>query len=103
MARVFLFRAPSPALRDVIACHQIIRLRFSPDQPVPSKPYWPRPAIALAFYPRDAERVLGIGDGAASRKPRAALIGQPTILTQRQGGDDFGVYQIEFCPGALYR
>lgn len=102
MAPVFLFRPPSPALRDIIACHQIIRLRFAPDQAVPIKAYWPRPAMALAFYPRDAERVRLIGDKAVNHKPRAALIGQPTMMAHRQGGRDFSVYQIELCPGALY-
>lgn len=103
MAPTFLFKAPSPALRDIVACHQIIRLRFATDEPVPIKPYWPRPAISLAFYPRDAEQVRLIGDNTVRQKPRAALIGQPTLLTHRQGGRDFSVYQIELCPGALYR
>jgi AraC-like DNA-binding protein len=70
---------------------------------VPTKPYWPRPAIALAFYPRDREWVRSFGDRTPVRKPRVALIGQPTLLTSRTGGHDFSVYQIELAPGALHR
>ena len=70
---------------------------------MPTKPYWPRPAIALAFYPRDREWVRSFGDRTPVRKPRVALIGQPTLLTSRTGGHDFSVYQIELAPGALHR
>lgn len=101
MDPTFLFRAPSPALGSLIRCHQVIRLRFSAGEPVPAKPYWPRPAIALAFYPREPEFVRALGEPAAQKKPRAVLIGQPTVMTRRQGGRDFSVYQIELQPGAL--
>jgi AraC-like DNA-binding protein len=47
---------------------------------------------------------VALSPGAAQRrKPRAAVIGQPTVATLRQGGLDFSVYQIEFEPGALHR
>ncbi|MFG6464192.1 helix-turn-helix domain-containing protein [Roseateles sp. DXS20W] len=103
MTPVFQFLPPTPALRGWVRQHQVIRLRFDASTPVPVKPYWPRPAAALAFYLRDAEQVAIAPGAPAQRKPRAALIGQPTVATLRQGGLDFSVYQIEFEPGALYR
>jgi AraC-like DNA-binding protein len=103
MDPIFLFKEPSPALRHIVGRHQIIRLRFGNDDLVPAKPYWPRPAIALAFYLRDPEWECRMGAARALRKPRAALIGQPTIMTTRQGGRDFSVYQIELRAGALHR
>lgn len=103
MTPVFQFLPPTPALRGWVRQHQVIRLRFDAGTPVPVKPYWPRPAAALAFYLRDAEQVAIAPGAPAQRKPRAALIGQPTVATLRQGGLDFSVYQIEFEPGALYR
>lgn len=103
MTPVFHFVPPSPALAGWVRQHQVIRLRFDAHAPVPVKPYWPRPAAALAFYLRDAERV-SLAPGEPQRvKPRAALIGQPTVATLRQGGLDFSVYQIEFEPGAVHR
>jgi AraC-like DNA-binding protein len=83
--------------------HQVIRLHFAPGQPIPVKPYWPRPAASLAFYPRDRERVGAGREAPGLLKPRSVLIGQPTVVTQRLGGADFSVYQIEFEPGALHR
>lgn len=103
MTPVFHFAPPSPALRGWVRQHQVIRLRFAGGLAVPVKPYWPRPAAALAFYLRDLEQVTLAADAPQRRKPRAAVIGQPTVATLRQGGLDFSVYQIEFEPGALYR
>lgn len=103
MQPVFHFAPPHPALVGWVRQHQVIRLRFDRSQPVPVKPYWPRPAAALAFYLRDAELISHAPHAIQRRKPRAAVIGQPTVVTLRQGGADFSVYQIEFEPGALHR
>lgn len=102
MTPLFLTLPPGPALAGWVARHQVIRLRFPVGERAPIKPYWPRPACALAFYPRDREALVD-AQGRATIKPRAALIGQPTELTRRAGGADFCVYQIEFEPGALRR
>ncbi|MFG6467819.1 helix-turn-helix domain-containing protein [Roseateles sp. BYS87W] len=103
MHPIFHFSPPSPALQGWVRQHQVIRLRFARGVAVPVKPYWPRPAAALAFYLRDPEWVASVPGAAARCKPRAVLIGQPTAATWRQGGADFAVYQIEFEPGALHR
>lgn len=103
MPPVFHFAPPSAALRGWVRQHQVIRLRFAGGAAVPVKPYWPRPAAALAFYLRDPEQVMLLPAALQRRKPRAAVIGQPTVATLRQGGLDFSVYQIEFEPGALHR
>ncbi|MBN8505387.1 MAG: AraC family transcriptional regulator [Burkholderiales bacterium] len=103
MQALLSYRPPSPALRGWVRQHQFVRLRFAAGSAVPVKAYWPRPAAALAFYPRDLERI-GIGLAAPEvLKPRAVLIGQPTVVTQRLLGLDSSVYQIEFEPGALHR
>jgi AraC-like DNA-binding protein len=104
MVPIFLFCPPSPALRGVIQQHQIIRLRFGSEQSIPIKAFWPRPANAIAFYPRDREQIaFQDAPDAQTTKPRAVIIGQPTRMTWRQGGRDFFVYQIALEPGALYR
>lgn len=93
---------PSPPLREVVRQHQFVRLHFPQQVLVPEKPYWPRPAAAIAFYLRAPETVRS-ADGLLATKPRAVLIGQPSIVTWRQGGADFAVYQVELQPGALHR
>jgi len=99
---VFRETAPCPGLRGWVSRYQIIHLDFRAIEAPPAKAYWPRPASALAFYPRDPEVVSRAGTGAET-KPRAVLIGQPTAMEHRCGGRDFFVFQVEFRPGALYR
>lgn len=103
MQALLRYLPPGPALRGWVRQHQFVRLRFAPGTPVPVKPYWPRPAAALAFYPRDRELIGSGREPPSSVKPRSVLIGQPTVLTQRRLGCDSSVYQIEFEPGALHR
>jgi AraC-like DNA-binding protein len=103
MNPAFVFKPPHPALCRLIREHQIIRLRFRRGEAVPTKAYWPRPACAIAFYPRDRERISGLDRRPPWEKPRSAVIGQPTTVTWRQVGYDYLVYQIELQPGALFR
>lgn len=103
MSPVFSFLQPQTALKSLIRQHQIIRFSFGARDPVPVKPYWPRPACAIAFYPRDREWISGLDRTLPWQKPRSAVIGQPTGLTWRQVGRDYLVYQIELQPGALSR
>lgn len=103
MQPVFREAPPAPGLRDWVSRYQIIQLDFRAIAAPPAKAYWPRPASALAFYPRDPEVVIRPGTGLSAVKPRAVLIGQPTAMEYRCGGRDFFVFQIEFRPGALYR
>lgn len=102
MQPVFRTASPSPALRGWVSRYQIIHLDFRSVGAPPPKAYWPRPASALAFYPRDPETVSRAGNDLVRTKPRSAIIGQATHLEHRCGGQDFFVFQAEFHPGALY-
>ena len=99
---IYEYRLPAPSLREYVRLLQLIHLDFSGAAVVPFKPYWPRPDNCLAFYPRDLETVEYINNGHRQAKPRSALIGQPTIVTNRFVGRDFFVFQVVFQPGALY-
>jgi AraC-like DNA-binding protein len=103
MQPIFRTAAPNPALRSWVRHYQIIGLNFRGLGAPPAKAYWPRPASALAFYPRDPETVSRPDRANALAKPRSVLIGQTTGLEYRCGGEDFFVFQVEFLPGALYR
>ncbi|GAB2558598.1 AraC family transcriptional regulator [Spirosoma aerophilum] len=94
---------PSPALREYVRLFQLIHLDFSTASVVPVKPYWPRPEHCLAFYPRDPETVIYADSGRREQKSRSALIGQPTVVTNRHIGRHCLIFQVVFQPGALFR
>lgn len=100
---VFDFRPPSPALGDYVRQHQIVGVSFAHTVIPPVKPYWPRPQNCLAFFPREPQHVGYPESGQPIKTGRSALIGQPSIVTNRHVGHDFIVFQVIFQPGALFR
>ncbi len=95
---------PSPGLREYVRLLQLIHFDFSASAAeLPVKPYWPRPENCLAFYLRDPEAVYYVDSGQLVAKPRVALIGQPTMVTNRHVGRHCLVLQVVFQPGALHR
>jgi len=100
---VFDYRSPSPELRSYVSQYRIIGFEFSNVLTLPAKPYWPRPENCLVFYPRDTELITHPTGEQQERGFRSALIGQPLIVTNRQVGRDFVVFQVVFQPGALFR
>ncbi|WP_369407610.1 DUF6597 domain-containing transcriptional factor, partial [Hymenobacter arizonensis] len=93
---------PSPPLRDYVRLIQVIHFVFPAGAALPFKAYPPRPEQCLAFYPRDAEAVAYDGRPKVTR-PRAALIGQHAVVSNRYVGREFLALQVVLQPGALYR
>lgn len=94
---------PSPALREYVRLLQLVHYVFPDTAVVPTKPYWPRPEQCLSFYARHTETVEYVDSGQQVYKPRSALIGQPSIVTNRHVGREFLLLQVVFQPGALFR
>ena len=100
LIRYFL---PSPALREYVRLLQLIHFVFPDAAEVPFKPYWPRPEHCLTFYTRQTETIEDIDSSKQVQKPRSALIGQSSIVTNRYVGREFLAFQVVFQPGALFR
>jgi AraC-like DNA-binding protein len=94
---------PSPDLREYVRLLQLVHLQFSATDVLPFKSYWPRPENCLAFTPRDNEFIEDFDGKNRIIKPRAALIGQPTFVTNRHVGRHCLVFQVVFQTGALFR
>jgi len=94
---------PSPDLREYVRLLQLVHLQFSPTDVLPFKPYWPRPENCLAFTPRDHEIIEEFNGKNIIIKPRAALIGQSTFVTNRHVGRHCLIFQVVFQTGALFR
>ncbi|UOQ98451.1 AraC family transcriptional regulator [Hymenobacter sp. 5317J-9] len=94
---------PSPPLREYVRIIQVIHFVFEAGVPLPFKAYPPRPEQCLSFYPRDAEAVAYPTGPAKAVRPRAALIGQHAVVSNRYVGREFLALQVVLQPGALYR
>ncbi len=92
----------SPHLSDLVRLYRIIDFSFSTNDPIPSKPYSPRPEHCIQFYPRDTETVSYNDTDLVVEGKRTSLVGQHTILQHRQVGREFLTIQVVFYPGALF-
>jgi AraC-like DNA-binding protein len=99
----FDYRLPSPSLREFVKQFQIVGFEFGYQDSVPWKPYWPRPENCLMFYPRQSEIVARDDGHLIEISGRSVVRGQPYILTNRQPGKNFVLFQVVFQPGALFR
>ncbi|UTA66679.1 AraC family transcriptional regulator [Emticicia sp. 21SJ11W-3] len=91
---------PGFALRQHVRVYRFLNFSFTDTAPV--KAYPPRPEITLAFYPRDPEQV-SYAKGKPLRSVKSAIIGQQSVVSQRQVGQEFLLIQVVFQPGGFYR
>jgi AraC-like DNA-binding protein len=73
------------------------------NDPLPFKPYPPRPEHCLSFYIRGIENVEYQKSGEKNGKLSTVLFGQQTEVTNRFNSNNFLLIQVVFKPGALYR
>lgn len=99
---LFKFK-PCPALTEFVRIYKVVNFFFTDITNIPYKPYPPRPEHCLSFYPRDTETVEYVNSGTKIANLKTVLIGQQDEVSNRFVGKDFLVFQIVFCPGALFR
>ena len=93
---------PSPALREYVRKHQIIRFVFGAGVAIPNKVYSPRPEHCLVFCLREQQNI-GYEGLMPQAYPKCTLSGQHTSVTTRYTARDFWVLQIVLQPSALFR
>lgn len=94
---------PSPALSEYVRTFRLVRYDHRSDDPLPAKPYPPRPEHCLSFYARDCEVVEYQKSGKSTGNLSTVLFGQQTEVSNRHVGSDFLLIQVVFKPGALFR
>lgn len=93
---------PSPSLRHVAKCYHIRHFVFS-DTTKSFKPYPARPEQSIVFFPRQREIVEHLDSEKKLVRPKAMIMNQYTMRTNRHIENDFLVIIIELQPGILCR
>ena len=94
---------PSPALREYVRKHQIIKFDFGPGVILPYKVYSPRPETCLVFNLRDPQTVRYPQNAGILTHPKCTIIGQHTVVTNKYIGREFFTLQIVLQPSSLFR
>jgi hypothetical protein len=94
---------PNPLLAGFVRLYRIIHFVFPKNITIPPKAYTPRPEQCLQFFPVGENKVTYPGADKKISTKNAAIIGQHTIINNRQPENDFLSIQVIFQPGALNR
>jgi AraC-like DNA-binding protein len=94
---------PNLVLSEYIRTYRLVNFVCLTTDPLPFKPYPPRPEHCLSFYVRGVENVEYQKSGEKNGKLSTVLFGQQTEVTNRFNSNNFLLIQVVFKPGALYR
>lgn len=95
--------APSPALRDVIRDYLIAHFLFDTEQPVPFKPYAPKPEQGITFFVKGGASMVNPLTGAMQKAPAVSIFGQQVSRCNVHLAPEFLMFRVHFLPGALFR
>jgi AraC-like DNA-binding protein len=99
---IFKYIQPSAHLRDYIKGYWLIHFRFSPNDPVPIKPFRASPNQGITFYPRGFLTAYSLETGMAIVRPRTVIFGQHVSRINLQVcQDEYMLFDVSFQPGIL--
>jgi AraC-like DNA-binding protein len=100
---IFRHFTPSPPLRDLVRDYLIAHFHFDQNDPVPSKPYAPKPEQGITFFVRGGAGMVDPLTGEVRNAPPATIFGQQVSRCNVTLASDFLMFRVHFQPGALFR
>jgi AraC-like DNA-binding protein len=100
---VFTYVTPSTPLRDFARDYLIAHFVFDVEEPIPCKPYAPKPEQGITFFVRGGASMVDPLTGEAQKAPPATVFGQQVSRCNVNLAPEFLMFRVHFQPGALYR
>ena len=100
---IYKYIAPSPALQEFVRDYLLAHFVFDKNQPIPFKPYSPKPEQAIAFLPRSNLTMLNLLNGQIQRAPSVSICGQQLSRYNLYLRDEYLMLRVNFHPGDHYR
>lgn len=98
---IFSSIKPAPHLSGFVKDYLIAHFVFGKDEPIPLKPYVPKPEQGLTFFLRGT--AIMSGAQSSFRAPAVSVFGQQISRCNIQVSPEFLMFRIHFQPGVLYR
>ncbi|MBD2705358.1 AraC family transcriptional regulator [Spirosoma sp. BT702] len=93
---------PSAHLRDYIKVYMLLHFQFSPNDPVPIKPFPASPNQGITFYPRGFLTAHHPDEGKLIRRPQTVIFGQQVKrLNLQLAQQEYIMFDVSFQPGIL--
>ena len=100
---IYQYLPPAPALAEFVRDYLVAHFVFDQQEPVPFKPYSPKPEQTITFLPRGSLSVMNPLTGATVSTSAVNICGQQVSRQNFHISREYLMFRIHFRPGALYR
>ena len=100
---IYRYIAPAPALQEFVKNYLIAHFAFDQNQPIPSKPYSPKPEQGITFFPKGYVTIINTQTEESNKAPSASIFGQQVSRYNFGLTTEYLMVRVHFQPGALYR
>lgn len=99
---LYKYIQPGPVLREYIRDYLVAHFVFDKSEPIPIKPYAPKPEQGLTFFPKGYVSIATSDDTVLIQAPKVSLFGQQVSRYNFHLTQEYLMFRVHFHPGALY-
>jgi AraC-like DNA-binding protein len=100
---IYKYIKPSSILQDFVRDYLVAHFIFDKNEPVPFKPYAPKPEQGITFFPKGFVSIQDQYTGSIIQAPKVAIFGQQVSRYNFHLTQEYLMLRVHFHPGALYR
>lgn len=100
---IYKYITPSPILQDFVRDYLIAHFIFDTNEPVPFKPYAPKPEQGITFFPKGFVSIEDQCAGTILQAPKISIFGQQVSRYNFHLTQEYLMLRVHFHPGALYQ
>jgi AraC-like DNA-binding protein len=100
---IYKYIEPSCFLRDFVRDYLVAHFVFEENQPIPVKPYSPKPEQGINFFPKGFVTISDEITGQFSKAPKVSIFGQQVTRYNFHLTQEYLMLRVHFHPGALFR
>jgi AraC-like DNA-binding protein len=100
---LYKYVIPSPILQDFVRDYLVAHFIFGGNEPIPFKPYAPKPEQGITFFPKGFVSISDQNSSTLIKAPNVSLFGQQVSRYNFHLTQEYLMFRVHFHPGALYR
>lgn len=100
---IYKYIAPGQPLQEFVRDYLVAHFVFDKNEPIPFKPYSPKPEQTITFLPRGYLTIVNPVTGQTYISPNASVCGQQISRYNFHLTPEYLMIRVHFHPGALYR
>src|SRR4028118_1613218 len=97
---LYKYIIPSPILREFVRDYLVAHFIFGGNEPIPIKPYAPKPEQGITFFPRGFVSIADKDNSSPITAPKVSLFGQQVSRYNFHLTQEYMMFRVHFHPGA---